>query len=206
MTSYHDVSRGSDTRQCKRCLRMHPQDQFMDEQYGPLGNNDNVCSDCVCRAFSEHFASGVYSTAGAATEGTTIQEDDYRPPFPVGGGVSDSFADNNSGKDLHTRGGVHLALASSVASMNDYGHHDDENIQNHSSPIKQSIGSKRKGSPVSSSPLSPHKTSGGLSSSPRTPHRTSGGLKPSLLTSPYHTNSASLSCALALSSSTRASI
>jgi hypothetical protein len=46
--------------------------------------------------------------------------------------VSDSFANNNSGKDLHTRGVVHLALASSVASMNDYGHNDDENIQNHS--------------------------------------------------------------------------
>jgi hypothetical protein len=47
--------------------------------------------------------------------------------------VSDSFANNNSGKDLHTRGVVHLELASSVASMNDYGHNDDENIQNHSS-------------------------------------------------------------------------
>jgi hypothetical protein len=55
----------------------------------------------------EHFQRicfGVYSAAGAATEATIIQEDDYRPPFPVGGGVSDSFADNNSGKDLHTRG------------------------------------------------------------------------------------------------------
>ena len=50
-----------------------------------------------------------------------------------------------------------------------------------------------------SSPLSPHKTSCGFSSSPLTPHRTSGSLKPSLLTSPYHKNSASLSCALALS-------
>jgi hypothetical protein len=123
---------------------MHPQDQFMDEQYGPLGNDVNVCSNCVCRAFLEHFASGVYSAAGAATEATIIQEYDYRPPFPVGGGVSDSFVDNNSGKDLHTRGVVHLALASSLASMNDYGHHGDENIPNHSSPIKQSIGSKRK--------------------------------------------------------------
>ena len=176
----------------------------MDEQYGPLGNNVNVCSNCVCRAFSERFASGVYSAAGAATEATIIHEDDYRPPFPVGGSVSDSFADNNSGKDLHTRG-VHLASASSVASMNDYGHHGDENIQNHSSPIKQqSIGSKRKGSPASSSPLSPHNTSCGLTSSPRTPQRPSGGLKPSLLTSPPHTSSASLSCALALSSPTRA--
>jgi hypothetical protein len=54
---------------------------------------------------------------------------------------------------------------------------------------------------VLSSPLSPHKTICGLLSSPLTPHRTSGSLKPSLLTltSPYHTNSASLSCALALS-------
>ena len=51
--------------------------------------------------------------------------------------MSDSFANNNSGKDLHTRGVVHLALASSVASMNDYSHNDDdnENIQNHSSRL-----------------------------------------------------------------------
>jgi hypothetical protein len=63
---------------------MHPQDQFMD--YGPLGNNVN--SNCIGRAVSERFASGVYSAAVAATEATIIQEDDYRPPFPVGGGVS----------------------------------------------------------------------------------------------------------------------
>jgi hypothetical protein len=75
----------------------------MDKQYGPLGNNVNVCSNCVCRAFSEHFASGVYSAAGAATEATIIQEDDYRPPFPVGGSVSDSFVGNNNYKTVSPR-------------------------------------------------------------------------------------------------------
>ena len=154
-----------------------------------MGNDVNVCSNCVGQAFSEHFASGVYLVTGAATEAMIIQEDDYRPPFPVGDGVSDSFADNNSGKDPYTCGVVHLALASSVASMNDYGHNDDENIQNYSSPSKRAIGSNRKGSPGSPLPLSPHKTSG---------HNLS------LSNDHSHTKSTSSYCSLLLSSPTRA--
>jgi hypothetical protein len=51
MESYHDDSRGSDARQCGRCfLLMQPGDKFMDEQYGPVGNSVNVCSDFLNRA------------------------------------------------------------------------------------------------------------------------------------------------------------
>ena len=181
--------RGSDTRQCKRCLLLQPQDQFMGKQCGPVGNYVNICSDCVDRAFSEHFAPttfGMYSAVEIDTDATMIQEDKDRPPCLGGGGASVA---NNIEKELHPCGAIHSALASSVASMNDYGHNDDENIQNYSSPSKRAIGSNRKGSPGSPLPLSPHKTSG---------HNLS------LSNDHSHTKSTSSYCSLLLSSPTRA--
>jgi len=78
MESYHDDSRGSDTRQCGRCFLMQPGDKFMDERYGPVGNCVNVCSDCLDRAFSELFAPtlGIYSAVETDTDATMVREDD----------------------------------------------------------------------------------------------------------------------------------
>jgi len=154
MESYHDDSRGSDTRQCGRCFLMQPGDKFMDERYGPVGNCVDVCFDCLEGAFSERFAPtlGIYSAVETDTDATMVRVDDDRPPCLGGGGGAFE-------KELLTRGAI--PSASSVAyAWSDYGNNNDENTQNHSSPSKQAIGSKRKGSPRSPLPLSPHKASG----------------------------------------------
>jgi hypothetical protein len=139
---------------------MQSRDKFMDEQYGPVDNDVNVCSDCLDGAFSESFAPtlGVYSAVETDTDATMVQEDDDEPTCLGGGGASFAFVNsNNDEKEIHTRG----ALASSVAyaSTNDSGNNNDENNLNYSSPSKQAVGSKRKATPRLPLPLSPRKAS-----------------------------------------------
>ena len=162
MESYHDDSRGSDARQCGRCFLMHSGDKFMDELYGPVGNSIDVCSDCLDldRAFSERFV--------PALSTTMVREDDDRPPCLGGGSPSE--------KELLTRGATPSASSVAYSSTNDSGNNNNENTQNHSSPSKQAIGSKRKGSPRPTLPLSPHQAS---------------GRKLSLLSDHSHTNTSS---------------
>jgi hypothetical protein len=82
-----------------------------------------------------------------------VQEDDDRPPCLIGGGGA-------SEKELLTRGATPSASSVSYSSTNDSGNNNDGNTQNQSSPSRQAIGSKMKGSPRSTLPLSPHKASG----------------------------------------------
>ena len=153
MESYYNDSRGSDTRQCGRCLLMQPGDKFIDDQYGPVGDSVNVCFDCLDGAFSKRFAPtlDIYSAVETDTDVTMVQEDYDRPTCLGGDGASFAFANSSiDEKEIHARGASSVAYALT----NDSGNNNDENNLNYSSPSKQAVGSKRKASPMSTLPLS----------------------------------------------------